>query len=171
MRILEKNIPVTLELDMQNTFYDNPEVFNILAEILGTDPILKDEVVMIGAHFDSWTFGTGATDDGAGAAVMMEAMRILKALDLQPRRTIRLALWTGEEQGAWARTPTCSGICGIGPSIGKETCPPPSRNLMNSRSISILTRALEKFGEFTSRGTRQWVPFSRRGWDLSRKVE
>ena len=100
VRILEKNVPVTLELDMQNTFYDDPNVFNIIAEIPGTDPKLKDEVVMMGAHFDSWTFGTGATDNAAGSAMVMEAMRILKALSLQPRRTIRIALWTGEEQGA-----------------------------------------------------------------------
>jgi hypothetical protein len=100
VRILEKNIPVTLELDMQNTFYDNPKVFNIIAEIPGADLKLKDEVVMMGAHFDSWTYATGATDNAAGSAMMMEAVRILKALNLQPRRTIRIALWTGEEQGA-----------------------------------------------------------------------
>ena len=100
VRILEKNIPVTLELEMQNTFYNDPDVFNIIAEIPGTDQKLKDEVVMIGAHFDSWTFGTGATDNAAGSAMVMEAMRILKELNLQPRRTIRIALWTGEEQGA-----------------------------------------------------------------------
>src|SRR2546421_2598376 len=99
-RILEKNISVTLELEMQNTFYDNPNVFNIIAEIPGTDPKLKDEVVMMGAHFDSWTYGTGATENAAGSAMLMEAMRVLKALNLQPRRTIRIALWTGEEQGA-----------------------------------------------------------------------
>src|SRR5207247_7915401 len=100
VRILEKNIPVTLELDMQNTFYDDPHVFNIIAEIPGTDPKLRDEVVMLGAHFDSWTFGTGATDIAAGSAMLMEVMRILKALTLQPRRTMRIALWTGEVQGA-----------------------------------------------------------------------
>jgi hypothetical protein len=99
VRILEKNIPVTLELDMQNAFYDNPKVFNIIAEIPGTDPKLKDEIVLLGAHFDSWTLGTGATDDAAGSAMVMEAMRILKTLDLQPRRTIRIALWTDEEMG------------------------------------------------------------------------
>ena len=98
-RILEKNLAATLELDMQNTFYDEPHRFNVIAEIPGTDPKLKDEVVMIGAHLDSWTFGTGATDNAAGSAVMMEAMRILKSLNLQPRRTIRIALWTGEELG------------------------------------------------------------------------
>jgi len=100
VRILEKHIPVTLELEMQNTFYDDQHVFNVIAEISGADPKLKEEVVMLGAHLDSWTFGTGATDDGAGVAMTMEAMRILKALNLQPRRTIRIALWTGEEQGA-----------------------------------------------------------------------
>ena len=99
-RILEKNIPVTLELDMQNRFYDDPEVFNIIAEIPGTDPKLKDEVVLLGAHFDSWTFGTGATDNAAGSVVLMEAMRILQKLNAAPRRTIRMALWTGEEQGS-----------------------------------------------------------------------
>src|SRR6185503_14198929 len=81
VRILEKNIPVTLELDMQNTFYDDPDVCNMVAEIPGTAPKLKDEVVMLGAHFDSWTLGTGATDNAAGSAMVMEAMRILKALN------------------------------------------------------------------------------------------
>jgi len=99
-RMLEKNVPVTLELNMQNTFYpQNTSSFNVIGEIPGTDPKLKDEVVMIGAHFDSWHAGTGATDNGAGSGVMMEAMRLLKTLDLKPRRTIRIALWTGEEQG------------------------------------------------------------------------
>src|SRR4030095_8830935 len=63
VRVLEKQIPVTLELHMQNTFYDEPELFNVIAEISGTDAILKDEVVMIGAHLDSWTHGTGAHDN------------------------------------------------------------------------------------------------------------
>jgi Zn-dependent M28 family amino/carboxypeptidase len=75
-------------------------VFNVIAEIPGSDPKIGDEVVMMGAHLDSWTYGTGATDDGAGVAVMMEAMRIFKTLNLHPRRTIRVALWSGEEQGA-----------------------------------------------------------------------
>ena len=99
-RMLEKNVPVKLELNMQNTFYpQNTSAFNIIGEIPGTDPQLKDEVVMIGAHFDTWHSGTGATDNGAGSGVMLEAMRLLKTLDLKPRRTIRIALWTGEEQG------------------------------------------------------------------------
>ena len=99
-RMLEKNIPVTLELNMQNKFYpENTTSANIIGEIPGTDPALKDEVVMIGGHFDSWHAGTGATDNGAGSGVMLEAMRLIKTLGLNPRRTIRIALWTGEEQG------------------------------------------------------------------------
>ena len=99
-RMLERNVPVTLELDMQNKFYpENTSEANVVGEIPGTDPALKDEVVMIGGHFDSWHSGTGATDNAAGSGVMLEAMRILKKLNLQPRRTIRIALWTGEEQG------------------------------------------------------------------------
>ena len=98
VRTLEKDIPVTLELNVRNAFHDDTlETFNIIAEIPGTDR--PDEVVMLGAHFDSWHAGTGATDNAAGSAVMMEAMRILKAAGLPLRRTVRIALWTGEEQG------------------------------------------------------------------------
>lgn len=99
-RMVQKGVPLTLELEMQNHFYPADSTsFNVIGEIPGTDPALKDEVVMIGGHFDSWHSGTGATDNAAGAATMMEAMRILKKLGLQPRRTIRIGLWTGEEQG------------------------------------------------------------------------
>src|SRR5688572_2902364 len=99
-RMVEKGVPVTVELDIKNTFSDeDPSSFNIVAEIPGTDPRLKDEVVMLGAHFDSWHMGTGATDNAAGSAVMLEALRLIKATGLKPRRTIRIALWTGEEQG------------------------------------------------------------------------
>lgn len=99
-RMLERKVAVRLELNMQNTFYPkNNTSFDIIGEIPGTDPALKDEVVMIGAHFDSWHSGTGATDNGAGSGVMLEAIRLLKVLNLQPRRTIRIGLWTGEEEG------------------------------------------------------------------------
>jgi carboxypeptidase Q len=98
VRLTEKGEPVTLELDVRNTFHDDDlTMFNIIAEIPGTDK--ADEVVMLGAHFDSWHAGTGAVDNASGSAVMMEAMRILKASGLRLRRTVRLALWTGEEQG------------------------------------------------------------------------
>ncbi len=99
-RILAARKDVELELNVKNTFYDGPDSMNqndTIAEIPGTDK--KDEVVMLGAHLDSWHTGTGATDNGAGTIVMMEAVRILKALDIKPRRTIRIGLWTGEEEG------------------------------------------------------------------------
>jgi Zn-dependent M28 family amino/carboxypeptidase len=86
-----------MELALETEFTPTAQGFNIIAEIPGTD--LKDEVVMIGAHFDSWHGATGATDNAAGSAVMMEAMRILKAMGKSPRRTIRIGLWAGEEQG------------------------------------------------------------------------
>src|SRR5216110_3066609 len=73
--------------------------YNTVAEIPGSDPTLKDEIVMLGGHMDSWHSGTGATDNGAGVAVGMEAVRIIQALGLKPKRTIRIALWTGEEEG------------------------------------------------------------------------
>ncbi|MFZ2023431.1 MAG: M20/M25/M40 family metallo-hydrolase [Terracidiphilus sp.] len=99
-RLLEHNIPVTVDLNIHTEFTgDHQEAFNTIAEIPGTDPALKDQVVMAGGHLDSWIAGTGATDDGAGAIITMEAMRILTALHVRPRRTIRTALWSGEEQG------------------------------------------------------------------------
>src|SRR5579863_48767 len=97
-RLLDEKRDVTLELNVNNTFYDDdPMQYDTIAEIPGTDK--KDEIVMLGAHLDSWHAGTGATDNGAGSVVMMEAVRILKALDIKPRRTIRIGLWSGEEQG------------------------------------------------------------------------
>ena len=97
-RTLEKHVPVTLTVNIINKFYDeNLDSFNIVAELPGTDK--ADQVVMLGGHFDSWHSGTGATDNAAGSAVMMEAMRILKLSGLKMRRTVRLALWTGEEEG------------------------------------------------------------------------
>jgi carboxypeptidase Q len=98
MRNVEKNVPVSLEMNIENKFYDDDlNAFNVIGEIRGTDK--ADEVVMVGAHFDSWHTGTGATDNAAGSAIMMEVMRILKATGLPMRRTVRIALWTGEEQG------------------------------------------------------------------------
>ena len=93
-----EKLPVTLELDVANRFHDaDLTAFNVVGELPGTDK--SDELVMLGAHFDSWHAGTGATDNAAGSAVMMEAMRILKATGLSLRRTVRIGLWTGEEQG------------------------------------------------------------------------
>ncbi len=97
-RLLNQKKDVELEINVKNTFYDDAGTqWDTIAEIPGTDK--KDEIVMLGAHLDSWHAGTGATDNGAGTVVMMEAVRILKALGIKPRRTIRIGLWSGEEQG------------------------------------------------------------------------
>jgi carboxypeptidase Q len=97
VRLLEHNVPVRVELDVRVKFHENTKGFNIVGEIPGTD--LAGEVVMLGAHFDSHPFATGATDNGTGSTAMLEAVRIIRTLGLKPRRTIRIGLWTGEEQG------------------------------------------------------------------------
>jgi carboxypeptidase Q len=97
-RLVQRKQPVRLEFDIQNRFYDDTkESFNVTAELPGAGK--KDQVIMIGAHLDSWSFGEGATDNAAGCAVMMEVMRVLKTLDLKLARTVRIALWGGEEEG------------------------------------------------------------------------
>jgi carboxypeptidase Q len=99
-RLLENHVPVSIEMSVATKFTgDHEHGFDTIAEIPGTDPRLKDEVVMVGGHLDSWIAGTGATDNGAGSIVAMEVMRILNALKIKPRRTIRIALWSGEEEG------------------------------------------------------------------------
>lgn len=98
LRLLEADEEVELAIDIEARFHrESPTSWNTVAEIPGSDK--SGEVVMAGAHLDSWHTGTGATDNAAGSAVVLEAMRILKALDLKPKRTIRVALWSGEEQG------------------------------------------------------------------------
>src|SRR5580658_1487475 len=100
VRTLEKKVPVSMLVDIENKFYDDDlNSFNIIGEIPGSDKAKADEVVMLGGHFDSWQAGTGATDNGAGSAVMLEAIRILKATGVKMRRTVRIGLWTGEEEG------------------------------------------------------------------------
>lgn len=98
-RLLRHNVPVEMEVEIKNKFFNSPTVYNVIGEIPGTDKLLKNEVVLLGAHIDSWHGGTGAADNASGCIVMMEALRILKNLDVVPRRTIRVALWGGEEQG------------------------------------------------------------------------
>jgi carboxypeptidase Q len=97
VRLLEHHVPVKVELDVKVQFHENAKGFNIIGEIPGTD--LAHEVVMLGAHFDSHSFATGATDNATGSSAMLEALRIIKTAGLRPRRTIRIALWGGEEQG------------------------------------------------------------------------
>lgn len=100
-RLLEQKVPVKLRVNVQTKYYDsdNGNAYNVLAELPGSDPALRDEVVMIGGHLDSWHAGEGATDNADGATTVMEAMRILKSVGAHPRRTIRVALWGGEEEG------------------------------------------------------------------------
>jgi hypothetical protein len=101
-RLLQAHVPVTLEMNVETKMTgDHQHGFDTVAEIPGTDPTLKDQIVMVGGHLDSWASATGATDNGAGTVVAMEAVRILKALDVHPKRTIRIALWTGEEEGEY----------------------------------------------------------------------
>jgi Zn-dependent M28 family amino/carboxypeptidase len=97
VRLIEHDVPVKVELDLRVQFHENARGFNIVGEIPGTDP--SGEVVLLGAHFDSHSFATGATDNATGSTAMLEAVRVIKALGLKPRRTIRVALWGGEEQG------------------------------------------------------------------------
>jgi hypothetical protein len=97
IRMVQQGAKVKIAANLETEYFTkDPMAYNTTAEIPGTD--LKDEIVMVGGHMDSWQSGTGATDNGAGVAVALEAMRILKAIGAQPRRTIRVALWTGEEQ-------------------------------------------------------------------------
>ncbi|MBA4198231.1 MAG: peptidase M28 [Chitinophaga sp.] len=100
LRLAKAGTPVKFDVDVKTKFLTKDlQGYNVIAEIPGTDPLLKDEVVMIGGHLDSWHTGTGATDNAAGCSVMMEALRVLKTLGIQPRRTIRIGLWSGEEEG------------------------------------------------------------------------
>ena len=110
VQMLEQNVPVKLRINLQSKYFDDDggKAYNVLAELAGADPAVRDEVVMIGAHLDSWHTGTGATDNADGVTTVMEAMRILKVIAARPRRTIRVALWGGEEQGlvgsrAWVK--------------------------------------------------------------------
>jgi hypothetical protein len=122
-RTAEKGIPVRLEINAKNTFSPDTGSFNIIGEIPGTDPTLKSELVMLGGHFDSWAAGTGATDNAAGSAVMLEAVRILKTLNLPMKRTVRIALWTGEEQGLLGSRAYVRQHFGFVDSVGQHFTP------------------------------------------------
>ncbi len=101
-RLLDRKVPVEVEMNVETKFYDDDAMaYNTIAEIPGVDPKLKEQVVMLGVHMDSWHASEGATDNGAGVVAAMEVVRLLKKLGVQPRRTIRVALWSGEEQGIY----------------------------------------------------------------------
>jgi len=100
LRLVKGGQKVEMEADIKTQFFtDDLQGYDVVAEIPGTDKKLKDQIVMVGGHLDSWHAATGATDNAAGSAVMMEAVRILKAIGFKPKRTIRIALWSSEEQG------------------------------------------------------------------------
>jgi len=102
IRMLQDRVPVKVRVSIDAKYFTaDTSGYNIIAELPGSDPALKDEVVMIGAHLDSWASATGATDNADGAATVLEAMRILKTVGAKPRRTIRVALWGGEEEGLY----------------------------------------------------------------------
>ena len=115
-RLTQAHVPTTVEIDVETKFTGEHEHgYDTVAEIPGTDPALKDQIVAVGGHLDSWIAGTGATDNGAGVIVAMEAVRILKALNIKPRRTIRIMLWTGEEQGLFGSRGYCRDHYGSAP--------------------------------------------------------
>ena len=100
LRLAKSGVPVKLEMDIKTKFTtDDVNGYNVIGEIKGTDKNLKDEVVMLGGHLDSWHGSTGATDNASGCAIMMEAVRLLQTIGVKPKRTIRIALWSGEEEG------------------------------------------------------------------------
>lgn len=107
-RLIKAGHKVEMEVEIKNRFTDNQKINNVIAEIPGSDPKLKDEIVLLGAHFDSWHGSTGGADNASGCIVMVEAMRILHDLGFQPKRTIRLALWGGEEQGLYGSGGYCN---------------------------------------------------------------
>lgn len=146
-RMVDAGEKVTMTVDLAVEFQDaDPNAYNTIAEIPGTDK--ADEIVMLGGHLDSWQAGTGATDNGAGCAVMMEAVRILQATGLKPRRTIRVGLWTGEEQGllgsrAYVRQhfgyrgdPNAQGFGGGGGGGGQNQTPQPLTKLAEYDKLS-----------------------------------
>ena len=99
-RLAAQGRPATLRVELRTRYFEEDRnSYNVIAEIPGRDPALRDQVVLVGAHLDSWHTASGATDNADGAVAVMEAMRILRALGVEPRRTIRVALWSGEEQG------------------------------------------------------------------------
>ena len=113
-RLVSHGVPVSVRLNIATKFYgDHEPGRDVIGELAGTDPALKEQVVMLGGHLDSWIAGTGATDNGAGTIIALEAMRILRALNIQPRRTIRIGLWGGEEQGIFGSAGYVSNHFGV----------------------------------------------------------
>jgi Zn-dependent M28 family amino/carboxypeptidase len=156
VRMIQRGEALKMAVDLAVQFSDDDlTAYNTIAEIPGTD--LKDEVVMLGGHMDSWHSGTGATDNAAGVSVAMEAVRILKALDLKPRRTIRIALWSGEEQGLRGSRGYVTKHFGKAPDVPGISGPPRTessaerdapRSASSSSSEATLTHEHEKFSAY-----------------------
>ena len=155
-RLIEQKIPVKLAVDLQTRFYEQDRnTANVIAEIPGTDPVIGSEVVMIGAHLDSWHSAVGATDNADGVTTVMEAFRILQALGVKPRRTIRLALWAGEEQGLLgSRAYVQKHLAGRGQHRPRATSSP---------STSTSTTESCRSPASTSKATNRWAASSPRG--------
>lgn len=138
IRLVARGIPVQLEVNINTHFYDDdPMSYNLIAEIPGTD--LKDQVVMVGGCLDSWHAGTGATDNAAGAAVALEIIRLFKALNFRPRRTIRIGLWSAEEQG------TLGSRAYVAAHFGKRVV---DANVLQSRPHLEIKPEYEKFSGY-----------------------
>jgi hypothetical protein len=153
LRMLERDTTFTLKLHLNVTFHEDPRYHtNIIAEIPGTDPKLTDQLVLVGGHFDSYHSGTGAADNGAGSAVTMEVMRVLMALGVEPRRTIRLVLWGSEEQGISAHVVTSPNTLPI-PIQGRTW-----GNCRASRCTSITITTATIFAAYTDRVTKPYDP-------------
>jgi hypothetical protein len=165
-RMVTKGVPVIVEADIKSTYAPMPPMFNVVGEIRGTDK--ADEVVMLGAHFDSWHASTGATDNAAGSAAMLEAMRILKASGVKLRRTVRIGLWTGEEQGLIGRRATWRRTSAAGAAAAAARRRHQHRNTRSSPAISTSTTAPARFAACTFRAFPPWGRSSARGWNRSR---
>ncbi len=138
VRMAEAGEKMKMAVDLQVKFHsDDLMSYNTIAEIPGTD--LKKEIVMLGGHMDSWQSGTGATDNGAGVAVAMEAVRIIKQLDLKPRRTIRIALWSGEEEGLLGSTAYVKEHFGYYTNLTTADSDTPSRKLIKGKEYDRLS--------------------------------
>ena len=163
-----KGVPVIVEADIKSTYTPMPPMFNVVGEIRGTDK--ADEVVMLGAHFDSWHASTGATDNAAGSAAMLEAMRILKVSGVKLRRTVRIGLWTGEEQGLiGSRALRATALRRRTRRARRRRADATDRRSTRSSpatSTSITARA--RFAACICRAFPRWGRSSARGWSRSR---
>jgi len=156
VRMIQFGTTPTMSVEINAQYHDeDPMSYNTVAEIPGTDPKLKDEVVMLGGHLDSWHSATGATDNGAGCAVAMEAARIILASGLKPRRTIRVALWSGEEQGLYGSTYY------VKQHLAKQKAANLSkaRNTTRFPPTTISTTERAKFAAFICRGIGRFTRF------------